>query len=92
LPELYDYLRFFAGFGIVVVLLYGVYYYFARLSSLPFGLKLRSKEGRIQVVETRVIGKNRYLLLVEVDGRHLLLLASDEEGIHLLQRWEREEQ
>jgi hypothetical protein len=57
------------------------------LASLPFAVRRFVAAGRgrgsIDVVETRPLGGRRSLLVVEVDGRRLLLGAS-EQGLALL--------
>ncbi|NPA84275.1 MAG: flagellar biosynthetic protein FliO [Epsilonproteobacteria bacterium] len=87
MPEGYDYLKLIGAFGIVLVLLYGLYYYLHNLLGIGGA---RGKGRLIRIIETRVVGRNRSLILAEVDGFRLLL-ASDEEGLHLLKAWEKRE-
>lgn len=50
--------------------------------------KLSPKGKHIHVIESKMIGKNRFLLLVEVKDK-ILLLSSDEKGLGILQEWEK---
>ncbi len=80
----YELAKFFASFALVVLFLYALYYYFGN------NMAKFSKQGReIVVKESRVVGKDRYILLVEVKGK-TLLLASDEKGIRVLKEWKEE--
>jgi len=82
LLEAYDYAKVVASFLIVALFLYGIYYYLGQMGVAPRG----RGGGRIRIVETRMVGKNRYLILAEVEGDRLLL-ASDENGVKILKEW-----
>ncbi len=74
--------KFIASFAIIVVILYVIYYYVQN-----FTTKLSPKGKNIHIIESRMIGKNRFLLLVEVKDK-TLLISSDETGTKVLQEWE----
>jgi len=84
LPEAYDYLKVIASLSLVLILIYAIYYYFSN-----FTPKFTGNKGKIKIVESRLIGKNRYLLLVEIDETKMLL-ASDETGVKVLKEWQKE--
>ena len=75
--------KFIASFTIIVIILYAIYYYLENIMT-----KLSPKGKHIHVIESKMIGKNRFLLLVEVKDK-ILLLSSDEKGLGILQEWEK---
>ena len=85
MPDNWEIVKFFASFAIVVIILYALYYY-----ARNFTPQITSSKGKhIHIVESKVIGKNRFLMLVEVKDR-VLLLSLDEGGVKVLQKWEKE--
>ena len=75
--------KFIASFSILVILLYALYYYLQKMQNR---FNLQGKD--LKILETKTIGKNRYLLLVEAKDS-LLLLSSDESGIKVIKEWKR---
>ncbi len=47
---------------------------------------MQGKNKEIEVIETKMIGKNRFLMLVRIKDR-TFLLASDESGTKILHEW-----
>ncbi len=84
MPDSVELVKFFASFAVILTILYALYYYVQN-----FTPKLTPKGRYIHIVESRVIGKNRFLLLVEVKDK-VFLLALDEGGTKVLKEWERE--
>ena len=84
MPETYDYLKLLSAFGIVIIFLYAIYYYVSNFGGF------RTKDGKIKLIETKPIGKNRFLVYIEVEGTKFLL-SSDESGIRILKEWSEEE-
>lgn len=82
MPDSLEIVKFIASFAIIVIILYAFYYY-----AHNFTTKLSPQGKHIHIIESRIIGKNRFLLLIEVKDK-ILLLASDERGIELLYEWE----
>lgn len=81
----WEIVKFLASFAIMVIILYALYYY-----AHNFTPKIASpKKKYIQIVESKIIGKNRFLMLVKVKDT-ILLLSLDEGGIKVLQKWEKE--
>ncbi|NPA03893.1 MAG: flagellar biosynthetic protein FliO [Epsilonproteobacteria bacterium] len=76
-------IKLVAVFVIIVVALYTFYYYLTKV-----GIKLGGRW--IKILESRAIGKDRYLILTYVEDT-LFLLASDENGIKVLKEWEKED-
>ncbi len=83
LPESYEYVRLFASFIVVVIVIYALYYYLNNYTSIKKG-------GKIKIVESKMIGKNRFLVLCQIKDKELLL-GSDEKGITILKEWDKEE-
>ncbi len=81
MPDNIELVKFIASFSILVILLYGLYYYLQRLQNR---LNLQGKE--LKILETKSLGKNRYIFLVEAKGSKFLL-SSDESGIKVLKEW-----
>ena len=77
-----DIAKFLASFVLLLIILYALYYYFHNFSS-----KLPMQGKEIKIKEMRMLSKGRYLFLVEVKNK-ILLLASDENGMKILQEWE----
>lgn len=77
--------KFFASFGILVVLMYGIYYYLNHIQK-----HFQAKGKNIHILESTMIGKNRYIFLLDIKDSHLLI-ASDESGIKILKEWEKDE-
>ncbi len=62
-------------------MMYALYYYLNRLN------KNFSVSGKdIQILETKMLGKNRSICLAKVKGI-TMLLACDESGIKILKEW-----
>jgi len=74
--------KLIAVFVIIVIALYAIYYYLNR-----FGGKLVGKH--IKILESRAIGKDRFLILAHVEDT-LFLLSSEESGVKVLKEWKRE--
>ena len=75
-------MKFLASFALFLIVLYGVYYYIQR-----FGYSLQPSGKEIKILEMKMIGKNRLIILLKVRSS-LFLLASDEQGIKILKEWE----
>jgi flagellar biogenesis protein FliO len=81
LPETYEYLKFIASFFIVLVFIYAIYYYLNNFTSLK-----KSGGKEIEVLETKMIGKNSFLILARIKDR-IFLLANDGTGVKILHEW-----
>lgn len=77
----YEIVKFFASFTLIFIILYAIYYYIQK-----FGSKLPYSGKEIEIIEMRMIGKNRFLLLVKVRQK-IFFCASDEKGIRVLKEW-----
>jgi len=78
----FELIKFIASFSILIVMMYALYYYLNRLNK---NLSLGGKD--IQILETKILGKNRSICLAKVKGV-LMLFACDESGIKVLKEWE----
>lgn len=76
-------LKFLASFTILLVFLYAVYYYLKN-----YHPQLKAEGKNIKVIESKMVGKNRFFYLVEVNDTQMLLV-SDERGVHLIKEWKK---
>ncbi len=76
--------KFFASFVILVVLMYGMYYYLNYIQK-----NFQAKGKNIQILESTMVGKNRYIFLIDIKDSQLLI-SSDESGIKILKEWEKD--
>ena len=74
-------IKFFASFVLLFIILYAVYYYIQN-----FGTKVGGNGKEIEIIESKMVGKNRFLFLAKIKGK-IFLLASDEHGIKVLKEW-----
>ena len=77
--------KFVASFVILIVLMYGMYYYLNRIQK-----SFTTKGKNIDIVESKMVGKNRFIFLMEINDS-TLLVASDESGIKILKEWKKNE-
>ena len=85
MPEAYDYLKVIASLVLVLIFIYAIYYYLFNYTPA-----LKGNKGKIKIIESRLLGKNRYLFLVEIEET-MMLLSSDESGIKVLKEWKKED-
>ena len=76
-------IKFFATFSILIIIMYAIYYYLKNHHP-----QFRSENSQIEVIESKMIGKNRYLFLVSVKESEFLLL-SDEKGTIVVKEWKK---
>jgi len=81
LPDSYEIVKFLASFALLFIGLYAIYYYVRN-----YGSRLNLGGKDIQILETRMVGKNRYLILAKIK-QSIFLLSSDESGIKILKEW-----
>ncbi len=84
MPESYAIAKLLASFVIVVIFIYTIYYYLNNYQT-----KWTKKGQKIEIVETKMIGKGRYLFLARIKDTEMLL-SSDESGIKILKEWKSE--
>ncbi len=77
-------MKLLSSFAILVVMLYGVYYYLNRLNK---NFSIQGKD--IQILEKRIIGKNQSLCLAKIKDT-VMLFSCDDKGIKLLKEWKDE--
>ncbi|BCD68379.1 flagellar biosynthetic protein FliO [Nitratiruptor sp. YY09-18] len=77
----YEIIKFLASFTLLVIILYAIYYYVSN-----FQPKFKSGGKEIEVLETKVLGKNRFLYLIKVKDT-TMLIAHDEQGMKLIKEW-----
>ncbi len=81
MPDSFELVKFIASFAILIVMMYALYYYLNRLNK---NFSVGGKD--IQILETKILGKNRSICLAKVKGI-IMLLACDESGIKILKEW-----
>ncbi len=81
MPDSYEIVKFLASFALLFIGLYAIYYYVRN-----YGSRLNLGGKDIQILETRMVGKNRYLILAKIK-QSIFLLSSDESGIKILKEW-----
>ncbi|SMC09297.1 flagellar biosynthetic protein FliO [Nitratiruptor tergarcus] len=84
MQDSYAIIKFLATFSLIIIFLYALYYYFN--NNFP---KLSKQNREIKIKETKILGRNRYIYLVEIKD-DIILLASDENGIRVLKEWKKE--
>ncbi len=83
MPDNLELIKFIASFAILVIFLYALYYYLQRVQH-----KFNIQGKDLKILETKPLGKNRFIFLVEAKDT-LLLLSSDENGIKVLKEWKK---
>ncbi len=81
MPDSYEIVKFLASFALLFTILYAVYYYVRN-----YGSKMHLGGKEIQIIESRMLGKNRFIFLAKIK-QSIFLLSSDESGIKILKEW-----
>jgi len=81
LLETQEIVKFLASFSIIVIILYSLYYFLAKS-----GFSISSKGKRIEIVDTKSVGRNRGFLIVKVDDREYFFTV-DEKGMKKIDQW-----
>lgn len=83
MPEYAELIKLALSFGIVILMIYAIYYVLNRINP-AFYLQ---KKGEIQIEQMQYVAKGKSLCLVKV-GETKLLLAFDDKGISVLKEWD----
>ncbi len=82
--EIASLLKLAVSFFVVLVLIYGIYYYLNRITP-----KLLQKKGRfLKIIEISFFSKNKGFVLIEIKNS-IMLFSFDEKEIKKIKEWEK---